>query len=335
MSPKFSGGVRASIAPARRQRASAESAASATAAATSSSSEPLKLTEPHEFKFATTNRGEFHRKQLQQQMALEEQQLAAARERRAQPMPDFTKHTFQPDLTAAHKAPATEVKPFQLRSTLRHADAAEKFEHEKEALLTGKPAEFHALPLPATTYKPDLEFAEPVHDHTHHTVPLKVTLESELRAQKRHEFDLTMGAKMAQLEALQETLAQQKLEQEKQRVQEMRRRSVEEGGLMFKAKPIVTKDQFPTKLVASAPATTPLSPQLRTRDRSSLRSSNALLQPSGNGGGGTAKKTANTTTAKKSASGAGKTLLTSASVDDALLASEHHQQQLAQALSAL
>ena len=80
-----------------------------------------------------------------------------------------------------------------------------------------------------------------------------------------------MEQKVAQLEKVQETLAKQKLEMENMRIKEMRRKSVEEGGLAFKAKPIVTKDAFPTKPVVAAPPTTPFSPKLLTKERSSMK----------------------------------------------------------------
>lgn len=276
MSPKFNGGARASIAPARRQRAPFNP--TATIESLSAPSEPLKVTEPKEFKFASDNRGEYRRQQLEKQVAAEAQALAAAREVKAHPMPDYSKMAFQPDLQT-HKTPATETKPFQLRSALRHADAVNAFQQEALALTEQEKVEFHARPVPQTTYKPDKEFVEPI-DHAP-IVPLPITLESERRALKRQEFDQVMVQKMAQLEVMQESIAKQKLDQENRRIQAMRRKSVEEGGLMFKAKPIVTKDQYPTKAVVSAPLTTPFSPQLRTKTRSSVTSASVHMSSSG------------------------------------------------------
>jgi hypothetical protein len=263
MSPKFNGGARASVAPERRQRQTA-------AAAVPTKVERLKITEPKEFNFATTGRGEYHRNQLQKQLAKEEEALAAARERKAQPVPDFGKMTFQPD-SAATKFVPTEVKPFNLRSSHRHADAVCAFQQEVQAMAEqAKPVEFHARPVPATNYKPDAVFVEPT-DHAP-VVPLPVRLESERRAIKRQEFDAVMGLKLAQLEQMQETIAKQKAEQEQRQLHALRRKSVEEGGLMFKAKPIQTQDQFPTRGVPATPVTLPLSPQLRTKTRSSNHS---------------------------------------------------------------
>lgn len=263
MSPKFNGGARASVAPERRQRQAASAVAQTKA-------EPLKITEPKEFNFATTGRGEYRRNQLQQQLAKEEEALAAARERKAQPVPDFGKMTFQPE-TPATKFVPTEVKPFNLRSSHRHADAVSAFQQEVQALAEqAKPVEFHARPVPATNYKPDAVFVEPT-DHAP-VVPLPVRLESERRAIKRQEFDAVMGQKLAQLEQMQETIAKQKAEQEQRQLQALRRKSVEEGGLMFKAKPIQTQDQFPSRGVPATPVTLPLSPQLRTKTRSSSHS---------------------------------------------------------------
>jgi hypothetical protein len=250
------------------------------------SSEPLKITEPKEFKFRSDNRGEFHKAQLEKQKMLEAEMEAQAREVKAHPMPDFNKPVFQPDLVT-RKAPSTESKPFQLRSSARHADAVTAFQQEvSEQSEADKHTAFHARKVPATTYKPDLEFVEPAHHVP--VVPQNITLESERRALKRQEFDLTMNQKLAQLEVMQESIAKQKLDQENQRIKEMRRKSVEEGGLMFKAKPVVTKDQFPTKAVAAVPLTTPLSPHLRTtRSRSAggSLSNSSSLKISGLGGG--------------------------------------------------
>ena len=267
MSPKFNGGARASMAPTRRQRAAfAPATSSSTAAA-----EPLKITEPKEFSFATTGRAAYHSKQLQKQLEAEEAAIAAAREVKAHPMPDYSRMAFQPN-PAAHKAAPTEPKPFNLRSSARHADAVCAFQQEVQVLAEQtKHADFHARPVPATLYKPET-IAVDANEHIP-VKPLRISLESERRAKKRAEFDQVMNAKMAQLEVMQENMASQKAEQEARQMQALRRKSVEEGGLMFKAKPIVTKDLFPTKAVAVQPTTTPLSPQLRTcRTRSSMSS---------------------------------------------------------------
>ena len=342
MSPKFNGGARASVAPVRRQRVPFNlTAAAATAPATSR--EPLKITEPKEFKFRSDNRGEFHKAQMQKQLAQEQEALAAAREVKAHPMPDFNKPVFQPDLIT-HKAPLTESKPFQLRSTARHSDAVAAFQQEvTHTAEAEKAVAFHARPVPATTYKPDLEFTEPV-DHTP-VVPLPVTLESDRRALKRQAFDQVMGQKMAQLEVMQETLAKQKLEQENSRIKELRRKSVEEGGLMFKAKPIITKDQFPTRAVPSTPLTTPLSPQLRTGSRprysatissATAHASSVVTRSSASLSNTIATSaTASTSSVVKATSGlsGGAKRITSSAVSDQN--AEKHQAELAQALSTM
>eukprot|EP00428_Durinskia_dybowskii_P076584 CAMPEP_0170359130 /NCGR_PEP_ID=MMETSP0117_2-20130122/2594_1 /TAXON_ID=400756 /ORGANISM="Durinskia baltica, Strain CSIRO CS-38" /LENGTH=786 /DNA_ID=CAMNT_0010613379 /DNA_START=70 /DNA_END=2430 /DNA_ORIENTATION=- len=272
-SPKFRKTSRASAAPERRQRAAFTPASSAP-----KPFEPLKITEPKEFKFATNGRSSYHRQQLEKQIAQEQAEAAAARERKAQPMPDFNKLTFQPDMSA-HKHAPTETKPFNLRSTLRHADAQSAFQHDVEMMAEqAKASEFHARPVPATNYKPAVSHVE-VKPHVP-VVPLPVSLESEKRAQKRMAFDQVMGQKMAQLEVMQETIAKQRAEQDKRQLMELRRKSVDEGGLMFKAKPILTKDQFPTKAMVKAPNTTPLSPQLRPRTRSSVNNlANKSFEP--------------------------------------------------------
>jgi hypothetical protein len=278
MSPKFAGGRRASAAPVRRQAQKAGSASeggrktSTSTAGSSSNSAPLTITEPKEFRFRSDRRGEFHKMQQQKLREKEEAELAAAREVKSHPMPDFDRMpVFRPDLSAS-KAPATEAKPFHLRSVLRHEDAVSHFEQEKLALeQQAKAADFHAKPVPATTYKPS-----DVLDHAPQHVPVvpqTVTLESDVRAAKRREFDAMMGKKMQQLEEIQQTITKQKQQQEQQQLSVLRRTSVEEGGLMFKAKPIETKDQFPTRPSVAAALTAPTSPQLRTRSRSAMKQS--------------------------------------------------------------
>lgn len=336
MSPKFNGGARASLAPSRRQRVPFSLAATAPVP----SSQPLKVTEPKEFKFRSDAIYEYHMNQLERQREQDEAALAAARERKALPAPDFSRPAFQPDLVS-HKVPATETKPFQLLSSARHADAVSAFQQEVSVLTEAEKhtaASFHARPVPATTYKPDLEYVEPA-DHTP-VVPLRITLESERRALKRQEFDQVMGQKMAQLEVMQETIAKQKLEQENRRMKDLRRKSVEEGGLMFKAKPIVTKDQYPTRAVVAAPLTTPLSPQLRTSCKTprSSTSSNII-----NNNNLTSASVGNESTIKPSGlSGGAKRLGDSAkgllknNNNLAVTArSEQHSAELAQALSTM
>ena len=50
-------------------------------------------------------------------------------------------------------------------------------------------------------------------------------------------------------------------------INQLRRMSVKEGGMAFKANPIVTKDKYPCAHVKAAPLTQPKSPYLLTKQR--------------------------------------------------------------------
>ena len=52
-----------------------------------------------------------------------------------------------------------------------------------------------------------------------------------------------------------------------QEINQLRRMSVKEGGMAFKANPIVTKDKYPCAHVKAAPLTQPKSPYLLTKQR--------------------------------------------------------------------
>lgn len=66
---------------------------------------------------------------------------------------------------------------------------------------------------------------------------------------------------------MQETLQKQKVEYEQKIMKEMRRKSVDEGGLCFKAQPIMSTDKFPSKTIKAVPLTEPKSPYLKTKQR--------------------------------------------------------------------
>lgn len=201
----------------------------------------LKITEPQEFRFITANRGAMHRKQLQQQVEEEAKRLAQLREHKANPMPNFDeKHTFQPDLQS-HKAPLTEPQPFQLLSAARHEEALQ--EHKvvvAQVEQQQNPSKaFKARRVPSTLYKPDVNFYDPSANAREALVPLPITLESDIRAIKRQAFDAHMADKMSQLAIMQEELDQERQEKQHQRIRELRRTSIAEGGMAFKAAPIL------------------------------------------------------------------------------------------------
>jgi hypothetical protein len=97
---------------------------------------------------------------------------------------------------------------------------------------------FHANPLPASTYEAPVC---PAKSHHEPVVPDNISLVSDVRSQKRKEFDQQQAQRNIELN-------QKKIEKEKEnddkennKIKDMRRKSIQEGGMMFKAKPIIKK----------------------------------------------------------------------------------------------
>ena len=160
----------------------------------------------------------------------------------------------------------TEFDEFHLRSVARHQYEAQAMEQEarRRAEEEEKAAHFHARPVPKTLYEKDFE---PVFEERAPLVPVDVSFESDQRAAKRKEFDDAMAAKVAQLEEQKELAARRKLEDENRRIKELRSKPVEEGGMMFKAQPIMRHDPYPSKATKAPPLTTPKSPAFSVSKR--------------------------------------------------------------------
>jgi len=130
---------------------------------------------------------------------------------------------------AAHKIPSTEIKPFKLRSEHRHSEVQEELNKKVNAMETElqKNAQFHARPVPSTTYKPNAIIV----DNTERdlVIPMAVTLESDKRALKRQEFDKQMEEKLSQIQTMKALLVRQQRDMEAKRIQEIRRKSIDEG----------------------------------------------------------------------------------------------------------
>lgn len=135
---------------------------------------------------------------------------------------------LQPKVTA-HKIPSTEMKPFKLRSEHRHSEVQEELNKKVNAMETElqKNAQFHARPVPSTTYKPNAIIV----DNTERdlVIPMAVTLESDKRALKRQEFDKQMEEKLSQIQTMKALLVRQQRDMEAKRIQEIRRKSIDEG----------------------------------------------------------------------------------------------------------
>jgi len=283
VSPKFHALKRSTSAPFPNRRSDILEAKSKGENAVPKKSMPLKLTEPQEFKLSTDSRGEYYQRQLQRQIEQEEQRKEAARTVHATPIPKSSRSGFnlQPKVSV-NKIPSTEVKPFNLRSEHRHTEVQEELNKRVNAIETElqKNTQFHARPVPSTTYKPNAVIVD--NSERDLVIPMSISLESDKRALKRFEFDKQMEEKLAQIQEMKNSLVKQQHDMETKRIQEMRRKSIDEGGMLFKAQPILSKDLYPAKPVTTpVQCTTPFSPNLRTKVRSMLRSS---VDANGNGG---------------------------------------------------
>lgn len=264
VSPKLSGG-RASSAPARRQKPHHDEAVrekeKAERLKRQSIAKPLSLTEPKEFNLITEKRHSVNQANLEEKIKRERELEAAAREVRVKPVPEYK--PFVPEKPAKT---AIQVEEFHLRSIDRHNEA-ESMLHKQlhdAALKEQQAREVKAKPVPKSTYEPTFKLVD-----SHHApvIPKSVTLESDLRAQKRKEFDDHVMAKAAEMEKKKEEEEKTALAKELAAIKELKRKSVSEGGMAFKANPILTKDLFPTKPPPPISLTEPKSPYLLTKRR--------------------------------------------------------------------
>lgn len=264
VSPKLHGTSHASAAPARRQRMSHAENDKKLKEQKSRQSFACKVTQPQEFRFETAARGQAYRAQLEEQLKLKQAEEARAMVK-ANPVPDFSK-AFQPKII--HKEP-TVPEPFSLMSIHLHEESLMEFQREveEERRREREASTIKAKSVPKTLYEPALPAKV---EEVKVTVPVGMKLESNQRAKKRQEFDEEMSKKMEQLENLQLEMEKKKEDQENKMLKELRRKSVEEGGLMFKAKPILKEDPFPVKSVAKAfEPTIPKSPKFILKERRS------------------------------------------------------------------
>jgi hypothetical protein len=266
VSPKLNGSTHASAAPLRRQRLQhTEVEKKKKILEQRKSMSTMKVTQPQEFHFETATRSLMHRAQLEEQA----QKIKRAEEEncviKANPVPDFSK-AFQPKIV--HKEP-TVPEPFSLMSIQLHEESLLEFqkEIEEERRREREASTIKAKSVPKSLYEPAIP---PKPDEAKVTVPLGMKLESDVRAKKRNEFDEEMSKKMAQLGNMQLEMEKQKEDQENKALKELRRKSVDEGGLMFKAKPILKEDPFPVKSNSKPfEPTIPKSPKFILKERRS------------------------------------------------------------------
>ena len=113
-------------------------------------------------------------------------------------------------------------------------------------------------------YTPDFTVAVP--DRVA-IVPEHVELASESRALKRREFDLTVAQRKQREDEEQAAQELRQKQSEDREIRRLRGKSIADGGLIFRAKPILTVDPFPARCVPPPPLTEPESPHLRTATR--------------------------------------------------------------------
>eukprot|EP01039_Chlorochromonas_danica_P004620 gene4620-5063_t len=272
VSPKLHGGERASSAPARRQRPhhkEVEQKKQEEAEAWRKCTKDFqKLTTPEEFHLHTSERGANYQQMMQEYLRQEEEMERERAKVKALPLPDLSK-TFQPKPSDRS---STAPQPFELMSVALHEEAEARHQMQKEKEGSQESASFKARPLPKSTYEPKV--VEAARDENRApVVPQNVQLASDLRAEKRHQFDEQLVQKQSEQKKLVEQVTREREAAEKKALKDLRRKSVEEGGLVFKAREILRTDPFaPKQVAAPKPATIPRSPKLRLKDRSRSRS---------------------------------------------------------------
>lgn len=245
---------------------------------------PLKMTitEPKEFSLQTNIRGDYYKQQFQQLIAEEVEQEKMMREVKAMPKPNLEENAFVPKLS---NKPLTEPQPFELLSNYKHDEYTQQFELHKKVFEEEEQTKcnFKAKPLPKTTFEPSI-LPNGIANHnidvndenspTAHncTKPLNVALESDKRALKRQEFNKQIQLKIQQQEEVQHHDEEERDRKEKLRLQELRRKSIYDGGLQFKARPIQMDDLYPNKHVKPAPVTVPKAPEFHYQGRRSSSS---------------------------------------------------------------
>lgn len=278
LSPKLGGERRASSAPSHRQRphhSVVEKEKMEKERAARSSVSHRHITEPKAFHFVSDARGSAYRQSLAERLNAEREAEAAARVVKAKPVP--TEILNKPFHVKPSEKELTNFSEFHLRTDDRHEVSEQKFQAELAAEEERLHKEFKAIPVPKTTYKPgfELEF-----DDQHLVVPINVHLESEARASKRKEFDEKVAAHKLEEEKKKQAELQRSMDKENEDIKQLRRMTVDKGGLMFVAKPVEKDDHYPVKPAKAIPLTQPKSPHLRTKERAATKAPHVVEESS-------------------------------------------------------
>ena len=215
----------------------------------------LYLTEPKDLHLRTSDRGLSYKALLEQKKQQEMKLSEEARKVKANPLP--------PKVVPFHPLPSTksltEFDEFHIRSINRHKEVLTEQQKEIQHMeeLKHQQTTFHARPLPKTTYQCDFQVEK------NERSPIKsmdISFESDVRALKRKEYDIQMQQRLEEKLLLKEMNEKKKIEDDNKRIREQRKLSTEQGGMAFIAKPVITKDLYPTKPMFSAALTEPKSP---------------------------------------------------------------------------
>lgn len=259
-SPKLNGKDRASSAPARRQKphhAVVEEEKRKEQQQQKQAQQPRGVTQPQEFQLLTSARGAHYQAMLEEKVAREREELqdylAAQRKRSlCGPKLNFDAAPMVPPKPAVKEA--TVPVPFSLQSVAKHEEAQQRLKQHLEAQQHQTSA-FKAKPLPKTTYHAATVVHHENnenHENRAHVVPKNIVLESDVRAQKRREFDESVALRAAQMEEEKRQAALRKQQEENRQLQQLRRKSTAEGGMMFKAAPVMKVDPFAPPAIALA-----------------------------------------------------------------------------------
>jgi hypothetical protein len=153
-----------------------------------------------------------------------------------------------------HSEHTITVQPFNLLSESRHNEALNEFQSREESMKEEqiKMKQFQAKPLPMSTFVEPAPIL-PSEDKRRDVLrPLNVVLESDVRAERRKQFDLALAEKAEQNEQEEKRLERERAEQENALCRELRRKSISEGGMCFKANPVRTSESFSSKLTPAS-----------------------------------------------------------------------------------
>jgi len=226
-----------------------------------------KLTEPKPFNLQTERRGDAYQDALRAKLEREKEEERRASEFKAQHMPLFQERKAEHPV---HTPDLTEVKPFNLEGVRRHEQALrereEKLEHDR--IEAREKAQVKARALPATTYRPVFEIQTSSRELVS---PQEVQLHSDRRAKERALFEKENQERLALAEEIRRQNEQTQKMIEEMEIKNLRRKPVEEGGLVFKARPVPDLSEPPLTLTSDRDLTLPKTPNFQTKLRPRAR----------------------------------------------------------------